>query len=97
MSASKSSARKRVSEPQVPKSESKRRVSAVEDEFDAEISEYAFIFVLFFVKSFQILFWNLMRLNEIDSDIKGIMTALKQIKEKAQQDGLKKKEETISR
>ncbi|MCE0481528.1 hypothetical protein HAX54_039338 [Datura stramonium] len=68
MSASKSSARKRVSEPQIPKSESKRRVSAVEDEFDAEISD----------------------------DIKGIMTALKQIREKAQQDGLKKKEETIS-
>ncbi|CAN4084054.1 unnamed protein product [Withania somnifera] len=67
MSASKSSARKRVSEPQ-PISESKRRVSAVEDDFDAEISD----------------------------DIKGIMTALKQIREKAQQDGLKKKEETIS-
>ncbi|XP_060191363.1 uncharacterized protein LOC132621204 isoform X2 [Lycium barbarum] len=69
MSASKSSARKRVSERQIPKSESKRRVSAAEDEFDAEISD----------------------------DIKGIMTALKQIREKAQQDGLKKKEETISR
>uniref|UniRef100_A0A3Q7F3X5 DNA ligase 1 n=1 Tax=Solanum lycopersicum TaxID=4081 RepID=A0A3Q7F3X5_SOLLC len=68
MSASKSSARKRVSEPQIPKSESKRRASAVEDDFDAEISD----------------------------DIKGIMTALKQIREKAQQDGLKKKEETIS-
>ncbi|XP_015065383.1 DNA ligase 1 isoform X2 [Solanum pennellii] len=68
MSASKSSARKRVSEPQIPKSESKRRASAVEDDFDAEISD----------------------------DIKGIMTALKQIREKAQQEGLKKKEETIS-
>ncbi|XP_016499999.1 uncharacterized protein LOC107818484 [Nicotiana tabacum] len=68
MSASKSSARKRVSETEIPKSESKRRVGAVEDEFDAEISD----------------------------DIKGIMTALKQIREKAQQDGLKKKEETIS-
>lgn len=49
MSASKSSARKRVSEPQIPKSESKRRASAVEDDFDAEISEYAFIFIFFFV------------------------------------------------
>ncbi|KAK4361118.1 hypothetical protein RND71_020070 [Anisodus tanguticus] len=68
MSASKSSARKRVPQREIPKSESKRRVSAAEDEFDAEISD----------------------------DIKGIMTALKQIREKAQQDGLKKKEETIS-
>lgn len=31
------------------------------------------------------------------SDIKGIMTALQQIKEKAQKDGQKKNEETISR
>ncbi|KAK4347148.1 hypothetical protein RND71_033487 [Anisodus tanguticus] len=39
MSVSKSSARKRVSEREIPKSERKRRVSAAEDEFDAEISE----------------------------------------------------------
>ncbi|KAJ8545533.1 hypothetical protein K7X08_018116 [Anisodus acutangulus] len=64
MSVSKSSARKRVSEREIPKSERKRRVSAAEDEFDAEFSD----------------------------DIKGIMTALKQIREKAQQDGPKKKQ-----
>jgi hypothetical protein len=34
---------------------------------------------------------------EFRSDIKGIMSALQQIREKAHKDGLKKNEETISR
>ncbi|KMT04249.1 hypothetical protein BVRB_8g183240 [Beta vulgaris subsp. vulgaris] len=34
--------------------------------------------------------------NELSSEIKGIFSALQQIREKAEQDGLKKKEETIS-
>ncbi|KAJ0682215.1 hypothetical protein HanPI659440_Chr16g0644911 [Helianthus annuus] len=34
---------------------------------------------------------------DLSSDIKGLMNALHQIKEKAQKDGQKKKEETISR
>ncbi|CAA2979646.1 Hypothetical predicted protein [Olea europaea subsp. europaea] len=67
MSATRASAKKRVSESNNSKSESRKRVS-VDDDFDADIS----------------------------NDIKGIMSALKQIKEKAQKDGQKKNEETIS-
>ncbi|CAI9783820.1 unnamed protein product [Fraxinus pennsylvanica] len=67
MSATTASAKKRVSESNDSKSESRKRVT-VDDDFDADIS----------------------------NDIKEIMSALKQIKEKAQKDGQKKNEETIS-
>ncbi|KAH7568926.1 hypothetical protein ACOSP7_012037 [Xanthoceras sorbifolium] len=65
MSAAKSISRKRGSESQLNKSDSKKRVV---DDFDPDLS----------------------------SDFKGIMSALQQIKEKAQKDGQKKNEETIS-
>ncbi|RAL39411.1 unnamed protein product [Cuscuta campestris] len=67
MSAAKSSAKKRVLEPEQPKSEVRKRV-ILEEDFDADLSE----------------------------DISVLMTALKQIKEKAHKDDRKKNEETIS-
>ncbi|XP_038689174.1 uncharacterized protein LOC119988273 isoform X2 [Tripterygium wilfordii] len=65
MSTAKVSAKKRVRDSVVTKSNSKFRV---DDELDLDLS----------------------------SDIKGIMSALHQIREKAQKDGQKKNEETIS-
>ncbi|KAL1365145.1 hypothetical protein HN51_013233 [Arachis hypogaea] len=68
MSATKSSSRKRVSEPDCSKSDKKNRSATDNLDFDFDLSD----------------------------DIKGIVSALHLIRDKAQKDGQKKNEETIS-
>lgn len=100
MSATRASAKKRVSESNNSKSESRKRVS-VDDDFDADISKSSYLISSPYT-NIRVLHLHYVY-RETDevmlkcSDIKGIMSALKQIKEKAQKDGQKKNEETISR
>ncbi|MFS7890216.1 hypothetical protein Hanom_Chr00s000008g01616121 [Helianthus anomalus] len=73
----------------------KKQRSAFEDDLDADLSrnDLGYVdFTLLLLKRYQIACYCSYFL----SDIKGLMNALHQIKEKAQKDGQKKKEETIS-
>lgn len=106
------SGKKRKDDPELFKSEQKTKRSSsmdlnleVDDEFDLSkfisftISSIYFVcWCWFFFSLLNNLAMKILRLCRwIRSDLKGLMSALQQIKAKAQLDGQKKNEETISR
>lgn len=85
--------RKRVSDPDLTSSDQRKRTGNDID-LDLDLSEY----VLFpFLFHFLLIFRSLIMISAMCSDLKGIVSALNQIREKAQKDDQKKNEETISR
>lgn len=87
--------RKRVSDTDLKSSDQRKRTNDDID-LDLDLSEYVLFFPFLF--HFLVIFWRILTMMFIVcSDLKGIVSALNQIKERAHKDDQKKNEETISR
>jgi len=98
MSATKSASRKRASESERAKSDKNKRSAPDNFDLDLDFDLSEFVFAAF---AFSFIFFGIVLtvsyIARICSDIKGIVSALHLIRDKAQKDGQKKNEETISR
>ena len=97
MSSTRKSTKRSRPEPPPPLQSLKKQApnAKLSDDLDLDVSRS----VSFFVSPDFMLDCNSLIDFRVDrcSDLKGIMSALQQIREKAQEDGRKKKEESISR
>ncbi|KAG4970941.1 hypothetical protein JHK85_037362 [Glycine max] len=97
MSATKSASRKRASESERAKSDKNKRSAPDNFDLDLDFDLSEFVFAAF---AFSFIFFGIVLIvsyiARICSDIKGIVSALHLIRDKAQKDGQKKNEETIS-